>query len=274
MIELPEAVTLARQFDSLIRGRRATVISTGNSPHKFTWYFGDQDRYESLCVGKQFAGARPMGSMVEVDIGDAHLILSEGASPRLSPDAGSLPKKYQLLIGLDDGSAITVSVQMYGGIGIVPVDWEDNPYYVVARDATSPLSDAFTPEVFRSIVGSVGDNTSAKALLATEQRIPGLGNGVLQDILFNARTHPRKKVKAMNDSDIARLHGAIRTTLKEMVDAGGRNTELDLTGSSGGYQTKMCRLTVDTPCPACGAKIEKASYMGGSVYFCPECQTV
>ena len=35
-------------------------------------------------------------------------------------------------------------------------------------------------------------NLSVKALLATEQRIPGLGNGVLQDILHKTGVHPRR----------------------------------------------------------------------------------
>lgn|GEM_PF-2077218 len=34
-------------------------------------------------------------------------------------------------------------------------------------------------------------NPCPKAFLATEQRIPGLGNGVLQDILWTARIHPK-----------------------------------------------------------------------------------
>jgi hypothetical protein len=38
-----------------------------------------------------------------------------------------------------------------------------------------------------SKLGQEVKKLSLKALLATEQRIPGLGNGVLQDILFKAR---------------------------------------------------------------------------------------
>ena len=272
MIELPEAVTLARQFRDILGGRTVRSVSTGNSPHKFTWYLGDREQYETLCVGKSIGTARPVGGMVEVEIGDAHLIFSEGASPRISAEAASLPKKYQFLMELDDGSFVTASVQMYGGVGIVPAAWEDNPYYVVARDTPSPLADGFTRERFQSIVDAAGEKTSAKALLATEQRVPGLGNGVLQDILFNARIHPKTRTGAMDRSDIDRLYASVRTTLTEMTNLGGRNTELDLTGRSGGYQTKLCRLTVDTPCPVCGTRIEKAAYMGGSVYYCPGCQ--
>lgn len=29
---------------------------------------------------------------------------------------------------------------------------------------------------------------------------------------------------------------------------------------------------VGLPCPRCRAPIEKASYLGGAIYFCPTCQ--
>ncbi|MDE7008051.1 MAG: hypothetical protein K2P07_07815 [Lachnospiraceae bacterium] len=39
-----------------------------------------------------------------------------------------------------------------------------------------------------------------------------------------------------------------------------------------GYWTLLSKLTVGKPCPYCGSNIQKASYLGGTVYFCPECQ--
>ncbi|MPN41800.1 Formamidopyrimidine-DNA glycosylase [bioreactor metagenome] len=65
------------------------------------------------------------------------------------------------------------------------------------------------------------EKLSVKALLATEQRIPGLGNGSLQDILFNARIHPKKKVTTLTDNEKEQLFYSIKATLQEMVDKGG-----------------------------------------------------
>jgi len=60
--------------------------------------------------------------------------------------------------------------------------------------------------------------------------------------------------------------------LREMADGGGRDTELDLFGDPGGYTTFMSRNTVGEPCTSCRSLIVKKAYMGGSVYYCPECQ--
>ncbi len=86
---------------------------------------------------------------------------------------------------------------------------------------------------------------SFQALLATEQRIPGLGNGVLQDILFSAKMHPKKKVGTLSEEDKEVLFSSIKDTLSAMVSQGGRDTELDIFGHQGRYhrtQTSGNRL--------------------------------
>lgn len=40
----------------------------------------------------------------------------------------------------------------------------------------------------------------------------------------------------------------------------------------GGYKSILSKNTYDLPCPLCGYGIVKEAYMGGSVYYCPECQ--
>ncbi len=111
-----------------------------------------------------------------------------------------------------------------------------------------------------------------KAFLATEQRIPGLGNGVLQDILFRAGLHPRRKVAGLDEGARGALFAALTTTLADMFKGGGRDTEHDLFGNAGGYRTRMSKNTAGQPCPACGSLIQKQAFLGGSIYFCPGCQ--
>jgi formamidopyrimidine-DNA glycosylase len=113
---------------------------------------------------------------------------------------------------------------------------------------------------------------SAKAFLATKQRIPGLGNGVLQDILFNARVHPKRKMSTLTDKEMSTLFDSVKNTLFEMTAKGGRDTERDLFGCSGGYRTILSAKTIDNPCPVCGGKIVREAYLGGNIYYCPECQ--
>ena len=115
-------------------------------------------------------------------------------------------------------------------------------------------------------------NLSLKAFLATEQRIPGLGNGVLQDILLVARLHPKTKLACLGAAEKQRLFESVKKTLAQMTALGGRDTEKDLFGRSGGYRTLLCAGTYAAGCPVCGGAVVKEAYMGGSVYYCPVCQ--
>jgi formamidopyrimidine-DNA glycosylase len=275
VIEIPEAVSLARQLTGRFGGKEISAVVAGQSPHKFAWYYGDRNQYASLSAGKVFDTAQPVGGMVEGSAGGVRFLFSEGTNLRFVAAGAPVPKKHQLLVTFTDGTALVVSVQMYGGMGVFRAGHCDNPYYLKAREMPSPLSGDFDAAYFEALVcRSAPGSLSVKALLATEQRIPGLGNGVLQDILFRAKINPRAKVDALGAMQRKKLFQAVKKTLREMADSGGRDTELDLDGKPGGYRTVMSRNNVGKPCPECGAAIEKAAYMGGSVYFCPSCQAV
>jgi formamidopyrimidine-DNA glycosylase len=144
---------------------------------------------------------------------------------------------------------------------------------MVAREKPSPLSQKFNEDYFNRLVSAQEmQKLSLKALLATEQRIPGLGNGVLQDILFNAKMHPKKKVNTLSGKEKEDLFGSVTTTLFDMVFQGGRDTEIDLFNHFGGYRTVLSKNTVNKPCPVCGTTIKKEAYLGGSIYYCEKCQ--
>lgn len=162
---------------------------------------------------------------------------------------------------------------MYGGVGAFSEGELDNVYYRVAKEKPSALTQAFDKTYFYGIISAADvQKLSLKALLATEQRIPGLGNGILQDILFNARMHPKKKASSLSDKDKEVLFDSVKTTISAMTSKGGRDTELDLFGKPGNYKTMLCKNTVNKPCPVCGTIIKKEAYMGGSIYYCEKCQ--
>ena len=273
MIELPEALNIAAQINEAMRGKRIAGVVAGHTPHKLAWYYGEPAKYAGLLVGRTVGQARGRGSMVEIDAEDATILLGEGVAIRFHRSGETVPKRHQLLIGFDDGSALSGAVQMYGGMGAFPEGDLDNAYYRMAKDRVSPLSPAFDIAYFTGMASAQNaQKLSLKGLLATEQRIPGVGNGVLQDILFRAGMHPKRKVSSLSGHEMAALLDSMKATLSAMTAAGGRDTEVDLFGRPGGYVTKMSKKTANQSCPACGSKIKKEAYMGGSVYYCEKCQ--
>ncbi len=273
MLELPEAYILAGQINENLIGKRIMNVTAAQSPHKFAWYHGDPQKYHELLSGKIIESAVSYGGMVNIFVEDSMLVFGEGISLKFHYAGEERPKKHQLLVEFEDFSALSATVQMYGGLWCFKDGEFDNQYYQIAKDKPSPLTDKFDKEYFNRILEAPGaEKLSAKALLATEQRIPGLGNGVLQDILYNCGIHPKRKVSSFTDSEKNAIFNSIKSTLAEMVCLGGRDTERDLFGCPGGYKTKVSKNTVDKACPKCGSIIIKEAYMGGNIYYCPQCQ--
>lgn len=275
MIELPEAFSLSRQIGEAASGKKMIDVIVEQTAHKLAWYYGDKKEIPGMLIGKRIDGATSHGGLVEIKAGGSNILFGDGVNIRFHEKGEQRPQRHQMLIELDDGSALSAVVQMYGGIGAFADGGLDNPYYLTAKQSPSPLSKEFDLDRFTSLVSDPGvQKMSLKALLATKQRIPGLGNGVLQDILFDARMHPKRKVSTLNGKDREALFQSLNRTLAAMAEGGGRDTETDLYGHPGRYQTVLSKRTMNDPCPACGGPITKEAYMGGTVYYCANCQTL
>ena len=273
MIELPEAVVLAKQIHSTLAGRRIVHAAANQSPHKFAWYTGDPALYQQHLAGKTLGETAYAGNHIEIHADDRILIISTPIHYHAAGEAP--PKKHQLLLEFEDQSAMSCTVQMWGVLACISAG-EKGPFpdYEIGKQKPSPLSEAFDRAYFDTLFDQNTPALSAKAFLATEQRIPGLGNGVLQDILWTSKIHPKRKMATLSGSELDKMFAAVKSLLLEMADQGGRDTERDLFGRPGGYTTILSKNTAGQPCPACGTIIRKEPYLGGSIYYCAGCQVL
>jgi len=272
MLEIPESHTIAEQLNETIKGKKIITVATDNYPHKFAFYYEDPKGYNNLLKGKTIGKSSAYGGQVEIIAEDTKIVFGDGANIRYLSYDEKIPEKNQLLIKFDDSSSLICSTQMYAFIHVAIATEYENEYYNVAKEKPSPLSDDFNKEYFESLMEEIRPNDSVKSFLATKQRIPGLGNGTLQDILFNAKIHPKTKIKKLTKKDKDRLFESVKETLKSMIRKRGRNTEKTLFGESGGYEVLLSAKTFKNPCPSCGEKLNKESYLGGTIYYCPNCQ--
>lgn len=275
MLELPEAVTIAAQLTETLPARTVAGVVAGHWPHRFAFFQGDPDAYEGLLRGQSVSGAHAVGGMVELHLETVSLLVNDGVRLRYHQPGAARPVKHQLLISFADGSALSASVQMYGALFCYPTGTLENPYYLAALAKPSPLTPAFDAGYFDALLlPAEVQKLPLKAALATQQRIPGLGNGVLADILWEARLNPRRKVATLHRGEATGLFEAVRSVLAKMAQLGGRDTESDLFGARGGYPTVMSQRNVGRPCPKCATARVKQSFLGGSIHFCPSCQEI
>ena len=185
--------------------------------------------------------------------------------------AEKLPKRRQQLLVFDDDTDPCFAASLGGALFLFEADESGLP-----PQYSNPCPDEFSYGFFEKMIAayceSEGPKFTVKQLLATRNRFPGLDNGLLQDILWEAEVNPKSRVALLTEEDKQRLFQAIKEVPAAMIAQGGKDTDKDIYGHFGGYITHASRNTVGKPCTRCGTPIVKEAYLGGSVFYCPHCQ--
>ncbi len=275
MFELPELTTIADQMAATIEGKSVAKGTLGNAPHKFVWYNREHAEFAAIVAGLLVGRPHAEGRWLFIPLEPGYVMLLGEWGGRIlyhAPPASS-PAKYHLCLAFDDGSALSATTQMWGGVGLFEKGREREWTYVKDMRIT-PADPAFTWEYFTALVAEVrsGGKRSVKGLLTQNQLIPGLGNAIAQDIMFRARLHPRHDLADLDEQQARTLYREIVATVRDVTAAGGRDDERDLFGHAGGYPRIMSARATGEPCPLCGTLVQKMQYLGGACYVCPQCQ--
>lgn len=278
MIEMPEATTIARQMNQTLSGKTVARFRRGNKTHKFLWLNRPDEEFEIILPGLNVRGASNFGRSIYINLGDYMLWWSDTGGKLLFHKPGeNFPKNYHLGWEFDDESKLSFAMQMWGSVKLLEKsEFSEKPNN---ETGVEPLSSEFTFEFFDQILNSYPEKTSKgiKGFLVatgyvTPDHIAGLGNAIVQDILFNAKLNPKRKIMGIHQEERYLLFEQINSTIAEATRLGGRYDEVDHFGNKGQYIRLMDSKTKDTPCIICGKDIKKISYLGGACYICPNCQ--
>ncbi len=275
MFELPEIINLARQLEETVVGKRIVRVEVPTDRPKFLFLSPDTPAFERVLVGRRIEEAVSRGRWIFCRLDDERTLLFGEFGGRLLFHAAetSIPAKRHWIAEFDDGSHLSLAIQMWGFLGaLTEAEIARHPY--AGTLAFTPLDASFTEAAFfeRLDRHAAGENKPIKAFLTHSPNVAGIGNGYLQDVLFRARLSPKRKASNLSLDERRALYDALRKTLREAADLGGRDTERDLFDRPGGYTALLDGRAAGRPCPTCGASVVKIQYLGGSCYVCPRCQ--
>src|ERR1700729_2168267 len=139
----------------------------------------------------------------------------------------------------------------------------------VASLGPEPLADDFTVDALAAILA--GRRTQIKGVLRDQHIIAGIGNAYSDEVLNVAKMSPYKLASSFTPDEVAVLHDAIVSTLREAVKRSAGLAAADLKGE------KKTGLRVHgkagQPCPTCGDTIREVSFADSALQYCPTCQT-
>jgi formamidopyrimidine-DNA glycosylase len=166
------------------------------------------------------------------------------------------PQYNRVILYLNDGNRIAFNCRRrLGSIRYV----QDSESFI-AKQKLGP--DALRVD-FKTYLERLRPKKGAVKCVLMDQRVlSGIGNIYADEILFNARIHPRRPVAAMDGRQIRLLFDAIRTVLKTAVDRHADASRFPRT-----YLLRHRRK--GGSCPRCGSPLEILSACGRTAYFCP-----
>ena len=130
------------------------------------------------------------------------------------------------------------------------------------------LSSAFTPDVFRTLAAKHA-RKQVRVFVNDQSILSAIGNAYADEILFDARIHPKTFVGKLGTEDLERLFASIVSVLHWGASEVARARK--------GIHVKVrdhmkVRNRHGEKCYRCGATVRREGVRGHDVYFCPSCQ--
>jgi len=108
----------------------------------------------------------------------------------------------------------------------------------------------------------------AKAVLMDQTFVAGIGNLLADEILWQARIHPKRRLETLGPEDRDRLFDAVRKVVRESVAA-----HTDYIPKKKTWLLYV-RGAPGAVCPRCRTPLERTTAAGRTTWFCPACQAL
>lgn len=212
---------------------------------------------------RRFERTQRHGKLIFVRLDDDNwLVLHFGVDGELAgySQARDAPPHARLVIEFESGFHLAyVSHRKLGHIALVA----DPRRYVADKglgpDALALDRTTFTARVRQQLRRRI------KAWLMDQRPIAGIGNVYSDEILFQARLHPRRVTGGCTTAELDRLFDCMREVLSAAIATGA-----DPARMPAGSLLPVRRR--GGACPRCAAPLDTVRIAGRTGYFCPQCQ--
>ncbi len=111
-----------------------------------------------------------------------------------------------------------------------------------------------------------------KTFLTDQRAIAGIGNGLSDEILWEARLSPLQRTDNLDDGEMGLLYDSVRSVLERQIallreSAGGELPQKEPVEHYAVHDHK------GEPCPRCKTPVAWVSYAERDTFYCPTCQT-
>lgn len=192
---------------------------------------------------------------------DKYLAMHFGMTGELKyfEDENDLPEYSQLVLNFKDGGHLAyVCKRKFGKVLLTDsVDEFKNDKHI------GPDALELSYEQFKDLLHE--HSGMVKPVLLNQSIISGIGNVYADEILYNAKIHPKKPVNELSDDQMKNLFNNTQKVLNVSI---AHNAD---PGDLPGHYLISHRHEGEK-CPDCNGTIEKITVGARSSYYCPSCQ--
>ncbi len=265
MPELPEVETYRRYLEETCLNQPIQDVFVEDTKLLTT----DYDLLVASLRGKQFVATERVGKnlFVQTDggfyvhfhfgmTGDLAYYQFEEERPRFSRIVFYFQSDYKLAF---------ICPRKFERIGIV----ENVPEYLkrkrIAEDALAISVPTLTATLAKKKV-------FIKPVLLDQSVIAGIGNWIVDEVLFQARIHPERLASSLDESEVTHLHDAIQFVLKTAIDCEANYAlfpENFIIHAREWAVSPYADINQHLLCPVCQQKLQIMRVGGRTTYFCP-----
>ncbi len=272
MVELPEAMILSQQMDKELRGKEIVSAYIDNFKPKIFFLNTSVDEFIESVTDCSINSVYCKGKWIYLELSSGQFFATApemGANILFHEEESTKSDNYHFKFVFDDGTSLTLKYLgfIFARLG-TEEELESEKY--PGKIGPTPLDKEFLYEDFSKLLNE--SNRMVKSILLEHQNLPGVSNFYLNEALYKAKIHPKRKANSLGESEKKILFESIQKTLKDAFDANGRIERKDLYGVKGKYVRSLNSKSVGKPCPICGKLISKINVGGTNSYICNQCQ--
>ena len=246
----------AKVLEVIVRNGKSRVFRSVN-PKELLRLLSGERFFDSEALGKQLVFR--FGQRGEFWLG---LHLGMTGELRVEPPKYPFLKYDHLILRQSERSLVFSDQRQFGRVlfaqsNVAPLWWAKLP--------PSILSDQFKRDSIAKFCHR-RKGSALKSLLLMQERFPGIGNWMADEILWRARLNPTTRAGVLSESQIDTLYRATRNVCKNAVEIMDENWKYPETWlfahrwESGGK------------CPRCRTSLVRELVGGRRTCWCPKCQ--
>ncbi len=268
MPELPEIELYLRAFRDRIVGEELRAVRIRSPSFLRSWDPPITDAVGRRVLGLERIGKRVVWALEEDRFLVFHLMVT-GRFHRRTPGApvprknahGAFDFHRDTFLVTEVGTQKRASVHLVAGRTALA---EHDPGGI---EAVSASPDEFATALRR-------ENRTLKRALTDPRIFSGIGNAHSDEILHAARLSPVQLSRNLDDEEVERLRRATVANLSEWTERLAKeNAEAFPERITAFHEAMAVHGRFGSPCPACGAPVQRIVYSGRETNYCAPCQT-